>query len=351
MKGKFFTALAAQCLFLGVAFAQEAPFESGWSLNQEGSSLNFLSVKKGTLMELSSFASLDGTIDENGEATFEIALDSVDTKVDLRNVRMRFLMFETFVYPKATVTAKITPAMIASLPSNGFTTINLPFTLDLHGIKQEMAADVQVSLAGSDQVSISTIAPIVIKVADFNLENGLQKLMEAADVTIVPTTAVTFSVTFNRNKESANQVVASAVANPRATALEPEGYFSEEACKGRFEILSRSGNIYFEKASADLKAESFPLLRDVAFIVSKCPGMTIQVAGYTDSRGKSGYNKWLSEMRSKAVVDSLVGLGLPSNRLISRGFGEANPIASNRTAAGRTKNRRIEFSVLGNFSG
>lgn len=351
MKGKFLTVLAAQCLFLGAAFAQDAPFESGWSLNQQGSNLNFLSVKKGKVMELSSFASLDGTIDENGEATFEIALDSIDTKVDLRNVRMRFLFFETFAHPKATVKAKITPEMIATLERDGFTTINLPFTLELHGITREMAADVQVSLAGRDQVSISTIAPIMIKVEDFGLEDGRQKLMEAAEVTIVPATAVTFSVTFNRNEASDAPVVASALSNPRATALEPEGDFSAEACKGRFEILSRSGNINFEPGSAELRANSFPLLRDVAFIVSKCPGMTVQVAGYTDSRGKTQYNKWLSEQRSKAVVDSLVNLGLPSSRLISRGFGESNPIASNATAAGRTKNRRIEFSVVGEFSG
>jgi len=350
MKGKFLAALAAQCLFLGAAFAQDAPFESGWSLNQQGSNLNFLSVKKGKLMELSSFASMNGTIDENGEATFEIALDSVDTKVDLRNVRMRFLFFETFAHPKATVKAKITPEMIATLERDGFTTINLPFTLDLHGITREMAADVQVSLAGRDQVSISTIAPIMINIEDFGLEDGRQKLMEAASVTIVPATAVTFSVTFNRNEDSAPRV-ASTFSNPRATALEPDGFFSEEACKGRFEILSRSGNINFAPGSADLRSDSLPLLRDVAFIVSKCPGMTIQVAGYTDSRGKLQYNKWLSEQRSKAVVDSLVNLGLPSSRLVSRGFGEANPIASNNTAAGRTKNRRIEFSVVGEFSG
>ena len=229
--------------------------------------------------------------------------------------------------------------------------MNLPFTLELHGITREMAADVQVSLAGRDQVSISTIAPIMIKIEDFGLEDGRQKLMEAASVTIVPVTAVTFSVTFNRNEDSAPRVVASAASNPRATALEPEGFFSEEACKGRFEILSRSGNIYFEPGSAELKEASLPLLRDVAFIVSKCPGMTIQVAGYTDSRGKAKYNAWLSEQRSKAVVDSLVDLGLPSSRLVSRGFGETNPIASNYTAAGRTKNRRIEFSVVGEFSG
>ena len=234
-------------------------------------------------MELSSFASLGGTIDENGNATFEIALDSVDTKVDLLNVRMRFIFFKTYLHPKATVTAKITPAMLATLENDGFAKTDLPFTLNLHGIQQEMSAEVLVSLAGPDQVSIITTKPVLIKIEDFDLLGGHETLMESAGFSIVPATSVTFSVAFNRNTPGALLASASAVQDPGNIALKPEDFLS----KDRLETLSRTGSISFEQASAELQSTSNALLRDIALVVRKCPGMTVQVAGFTDSWGKS----------------------------------------------------------------
>lgn len=333
MKVRLLAALIAQCLFFGAASAQDAPFTNGWTLDEADSSLHFLSVRQGEVIELSSFASLGGTIDEEGNATFEIALDSVDTKLDLLNVRLRFMFFETYEHPKATVTASIAPALVGELQEHGFTRIELPITLNMHGIKQDMLVHALVSLVGPDQVSIVTTKPVLIKFEDFNLSGGHKKLTETADFTVVPATSVTFSVTFNRN------------------AVAPEDYLTSDVCKGRLETLSRSGNIHFETASAELHAASSAPLNDIAFVVKRCPNTKIQIAGFTDSWGKSKYNRWLSEERSKSVVNYLVDLGLPRDRFVSRGFGEANPVATNETAAGRNKNRRIEFSIIGNFSG
>ena len=89
-----FTAMSA-----GVGVAQENPFANGWTLQPGASNLNFQSVKKKTVVESSSFATLAGGIDDSGLAKITVLLDSVDTKIDLRNVRMRFLFFETFKFP------------------------------------------------------------------------------------------------------------------------------------------------------------------------------------------------------------------------------------------------------------
>ena len=64
---------------------------------------------------------------------------------------------------------------------------------------------------------------------------------------------------------------------------------------------------------------------------------------YTDSVGSETSNQALSDRRANAVMDALVGLGVPGNRLRSRGFGEARPVASNDTAEGRQMNRRVEL--------
>lgn len=350
--------LLAQTFLSGAAVAQDNPFESGWTLENEASNLNFLSVKKGTLMEVSSFAKLNGTIDADGNASFEVLLDSVDTGFDLRNVRMRFLMFETFMHPKATVTAKLTPEMLADLETSHIRTMTLPFSIELHGVRQEMEAEVKVTLLDKNSVVVSTLTPIVLKLEAFDLMEGREKLEEAAEVVIVPSTSVTFNLAFGRNtpvldeapvvaaiqpKADAPEVVAE--AEPRTAALEPEGPLSVEACIGRFEVISRTGRIQFDYGSSEVAAESAPLLENVSFILEQCPSMVIEVAGHTDSKGRRSYNAWLSQMRAEAVVNYLVEMGHSHDRFVSRGYGESRPIATNATEVGRIKNRRIEFSL------
>jgi outer membrane protein OmpA-like peptidoglycan-associated protein len=70
-----------------------------------------------------------------------------------------------------------------------------------------------------------------------------------------------------------------------------------------------------------------------------------KVEGHTDSQGSLKLNQTLSENRSKAVLDYLVSKGIDAGRLSSKGFGEANPIASNRTSRGRAQNRRVEINL------
>ena len=98
MKRAFLTLWFVLATLALPATAQTSLFEGGWTL-QPSSRLNFQSVKKLTVVESSSFATLVGEIDSNGVATVRVLLDSVDTKIDLRNVRMRFLFFETFKFP------------------------------------------------------------------------------------------------------------------------------------------------------------------------------------------------------------------------------------------------------------
>ena len=114
------------------------------------------------------------------------------------------------------------------------------------------------------------------------------------------------------------------------------------------EILSRTGNIYFNSGSARLDRASLPLLSNLHDIISRCPDLRIEVGGHTDSVGTSRNNLRLSDDRANAVVDYLVSKGLNRDTIIGKGYGEDSPIADNATRAGRDKNRRIEFKVLEN---
>ena len=122
-------------LFLALAFHIAQPanaqgaLEPGWLLDGEASNLRFQSIKKEVVSESSDFATFTGEIFPNGKAEIRVVLESVDTKVDLRNVRMRFLFFETFKFPEAIVLANVTSDMIADLERNRRATFSLPFSL------------------------------------------------------------------------------------------------------------------------------------------------------------------------------------------------------------------------------
>ena len=79
-------------------------------------------------------------------------------------------------------------------------------------------------------------------------------------------------------------------------------------------------------------------------------GWLVQVVGFADTTGKTARNRALSERRAKAVIQYLVGVhGLDLRRLVQPfGYGEAKPVADNKTAAGRAKNRRVEIIILQN---
>ena len=92
--------------------------------------------------------------------------------------------------------------------------------------------------------------------------------------------------------------------------------------------------------------QSFALLNEVADVLKSRSTMQVRVEGHTDSRGKRAANMLLSQGRANAVKAYLVGHGIDGSRMVSIGFGPDQPIETNRTAAGREKNRRVEFVIL-----
>ena len=104
--------------------------------------------------------------------------------------------------------------------------------------------------------------------------------------------------------------------------------------------------VKFETGKAILKAESSKILTDIADILTRYPYYNLQMEGHTDNQGKDESNQILSEKRAQACADFLFGKGLLKERFITRGFGETKPIADNKTTAGRTLNRRVEFELI-----
>lgn len=108
-----------------------------------------------------------------------------------------------------------------------------------------------------------------------------------------------------------------------------------------------SERIYFDFNTDTIRSVSLPLLDQVADVIQQlAASKRIRVDGYTDSEGDDEYNRDLSYRRARAVVEYLVGRGVPRERIEYVGYGEANPVAPNDDPAGRALNRRVEFTIL-----
>jgi outer membrane protein OmpA-like peptidoglycan-associated protein len=103
--------------------------------------------------------------------------------------------------------------------------------------------------------------------------------------------------------------------------------------------------IYFDPDSAAPKPESQAALEEILAVLQAKPGLKLLVAGHTDSTNTDAHNLKLSQQRAEAVVAWLVGREIAPARLVAKGFGEAQPVADNSTAAGRALNRRVELVV------
>lgn len=105
-------------------------------------------------------------------------------------------------------------------------------------------------------------------------------------------------------------------------------------------------NIFFDFDSHVLRDNSKPELNRIAALMKERATMQVEIAGHTDANGPENYNLGLSERRAKSVSKYLVSQGVEEKRISVVFYGEAKPIAENKTKAGQRKNRRVEFKVV-----
>ncbi|HTN29657.1 MAG TPA: OmpA family protein [Pseudomonas sp.] len=111
-------------------------------------------------------------------------------------------------------------------------------------------------------------------------------------------------------------------------------------------ILIMPGNITFASSSADISASFYDTLNSLVQVFKEFNKNGIQIVGHTDSTGSLQLNQNLSNNRALSVANYLSSNGVAANRISAYGAGPNQPIADNKTAAGRQQNRRVEITLL-----
>lgn len=105
------------------------------------------------------------------------------------------------------------------------------------------------------------------------------------------------------------------------------------------------GDVLFDTGQATLKPGAESTMERLSTFLEKSPDRSVTIEGHTDSTGSDAFNQSLSESRANAVKASLVGKGVPAQRIVAVGKGEVVPVASNDSAGGRQQNRRVEIII------
>jgi len=111
-------------------------------------------------------------------------------------------------------------------------------------------------------------------------------------------------------------------------------------------ILNMPGNVTFQTNSADINAGFYPVLNSVGIVLKEFDKTIVDVAGHADGTGPEDKNMELSQRRAGSVSSYLAAQGINAQRLVTTGYGEARPIASNDTTEGRQQNRRVEITLV-----
>ncbi len=185
-------------LALGVVLA--SPAYAGWTLDNDASRINFVSTKANTAAEVHTFGTLDGQVDDDGNATLSIDLNTVDTAIEIRDERMRNILFETAQFPTATLAATVDMAAVAGLSAGETTELTTEGQLMVHGTTSSVTFDVSVSRLGDDRILVASRKPVIVNASQVGLLAGVEKLREVAGLpSISPAVPVSFVLAFDRD--------------------------------------------------------------------------------------------------------------------------------------------------------
>ena len=190
--------LTKKTLFLVFTVLLTGAAQAQWSLNNDASTLSFVTVKADHVGEVHTFDRLSGSIDDRGNVEIIIELASVNTLIDIRNERMQNMLFETNLFPEAKITSDINLSAITSMSAGASESMEVEFELDIHGASNSYTADLVVTRLENGVIA-STSKPILVTANTHGLVEGVEALREVAGLpSISRAVPVTFTVIFDQ---------------------------------------------------------------------------------------------------------------------------------------------------------
>jgi polyisoprenoid-binding protein YceI len=193
--------LATACSSLETTPA--AASASAYRVDATQSAMQFVTLKAGQagaggIAEVQRFTHFDGGVDAAGKVTLDIELASAETGISIRDERLRTLLFNVAVNPRARFAAQIDPAWLAALPVAGTQDVDVAGSLTLAGQTRPVAAQLRATRLASGRLQVSTRSPVVIDLAAFGLKPGVEALREVMGLNFLAASApVSFALVLN----------------------------------------------------------------------------------------------------------------------------------------------------------
>lgn len=192
-------ALAGLSVLAACSQTQTPETPADWTVIEAESMLTFDSVKNGDIDETHEISGITGQADANGAIRIALAMDSVESYIDIRNERMREHLFQTAEHPIAVVSADYELAMLEDLEIGASRDIELPFSLSLRGVPLDLVAQVRVTRLETDRVQVESTAPVEVHALALELMDGIDTLQQLAGLdSIARQVPVSFVIAFER---------------------------------------------------------------------------------------------------------------------------------------------------------
>ncbi len=176
------------------------PCFAAWTLDNDSSQVSFVSVKAGDAGEVHRFTEISGGLSTDGNASVTIQLASVDTLIPLRDERLREMLFQTDMFPTASLSADIDMDALNALEPGESMDIATSLSLDLHGHQILLATEMIVARLGDHRLMVSSRKPVIVNAASVDLVSGIEALREIAGLpTISKAVPVSFVLTFDED--------------------------------------------------------------------------------------------------------------------------------------------------------
>src|SRR5580698_2134021 len=244
-------------------------------------------------------------------------------------------------------------------------------------VKQKAELDAQAKVAAEKKAAEDQAAAEIKRRQDAE-QARLQAEAAKAEAVRMKQEAEQAAADAARQKQEAEQAAAAQAARDRAAAVDQQRAAEADADKARQAaaraeaekadlraqllnqlnsilqtrdsargLIVNMSDVLFDTGSYTLKPGAREKLAKISGILLAHPGLTLQIEGHTDSVGTDEFNQQLSERRADSVRDFLAENGVPASTITARGFGKTQPVATNDTADGRQRNRRVELVVNG----